>query len=88
MTPYGIEPATFRFVVQHLNHCATVGPLSINSTILISKMFVINIADVIANLYVDVFAFSRHYSNTFRVPLNILVRTPGGTPIPFWVSLV
>jgi len=24
MTPSGIEPATFRFVVQHLNHCATV----------------------------------------------------------------
>ena len=24
MTPAGIEPATFRFVAQHLNHCATV----------------------------------------------------------------
>ena len=22
----GIEPATFRFVVQHLNHCATAVP--------------------------------------------------------------
>ena len=27
MTPAGIEPATFRFVAQHLNHCATVVPL-------------------------------------------------------------
>jgi hypothetical protein len=28
MTPSGIEPATFRFVAQYLNHCATVsGPL-------------------------------------------------------------
>jgi len=26
MTPYGIEPATFRFVTQHLNHCATAVP--------------------------------------------------------------
>ena len=26
MTPSGIEPATFRFVAQHLNHCATVVP--------------------------------------------------------------
>jgi len=23
MTPAGIEPATFRFVTQHTNHCAT-----------------------------------------------------------------
>jgi len=23
MTPAGIEPATFRFVAQHFNHCAT-----------------------------------------------------------------
>ena len=27
MTPSGIEPATFRFVAQHLNHCATVVPI-------------------------------------------------------------
>ena len=27
MTPAGIEPATFRFVVQHLNHCATAVPI-------------------------------------------------------------
>ena len=26
MTPGGIEPATFRFVAQHLNHCATAVP--------------------------------------------------------------
>jgi len=23
LTPAGVEPATFRFVAQHLNHCAT-----------------------------------------------------------------
>jgi len=28
MTPAGIEPATFRFVAQRLNHCATAVPLS------------------------------------------------------------
>ena len=27
MTPAGIEPATFRFVAQHLNHCATAVPI-------------------------------------------------------------
>jgi len=26
LTPAGMEPATFRFVVQHLNHCATAVP--------------------------------------------------------------
>ena len=26
LTPAGVEPATFRFVAQHLNHCATVVP--------------------------------------------------------------
>jgi len=26
MTPSGIEPATFRFVAQHLNHSATAAP--------------------------------------------------------------
>jgi len=26
MTPSGIEPATFRFVLQYLNHCATATP--------------------------------------------------------------
>ena len=26
MTQVGIEPATFRFVAQHLNHCATAVP--------------------------------------------------------------
>ena len=27
LTQAGIEPATFRFVAQHLNHCATAVPL-------------------------------------------------------------
>ena len=26
LTPTGIEPATFRFVAQHLHHCATAVP--------------------------------------------------------------
>jgi hypothetical protein len=26
LTPAGIEPVTFRFVAQHLNHCATAVP--------------------------------------------------------------
>ena len=26
MTPSGIEPVAFRFLAQHLNHCATAAP--------------------------------------------------------------
>jgi hypothetical protein len=34
MTPSGIEPVTFRFVAQYLNHCATIsGPRIINRTL-------------------------------------------------------
>ena len=29
MTPAGIETATFRFVAQHLKHCATTVPLDL-----------------------------------------------------------
>jgi len=29
LTPAGIKPATFRFVAQHLNHCATAVPFRI-----------------------------------------------------------
>jgi len=29
LTPSGIEPATFRFVTQHLNHCATAVPVKL-----------------------------------------------------------
>ena len=36
MTQSGIEPMTFRFVAQHLNHCATAVPVWFNDT---SKFF-------------------------------------------------
>jgi hypothetical protein len=39
MTPSGIEPATFWFVVQYLNHCATAVPLFYNKFIIFIYMF-------------------------------------------------
>ena len=35
LTPAGIESATFRFVAQHLNHCATAVPPVIQDFIII-----------------------------------------------------
>jgi len=32
MTPAAIEPATFRFVAQHLNHCATAVPMVVTKS--------------------------------------------------------
>ena len=29
MIPAGVEPVTFRFVAQHLNHCATAVPINV-----------------------------------------------------------
>jgi len=37
MTPAGIEPATFRFVAQHLNHCATAVPSSLKNEVKYNK---------------------------------------------------
>ena len=33
LTPAGIEPATFRFVAQHINHCATAVPTSVSTDV-------------------------------------------------------
>ena len=40
MTPSGIEPATLRFVPQHLNQCATAVPLQLYSILFIFGCFV------------------------------------------------
>jgi hypothetical protein len=37
MTPSGIEPATFRFVAQYLNHCATISGPPLVGTVRIYK---------------------------------------------------
>ena len=45
LTPAGIEPATFRFVAQHLNHCATGVPkIIIDKTLNFPLNFIIHIA--------------------------------------------
>ena len=46
MTPAAIEPATFRFVAQHLNHCATAVPRKL---LLPEKINPINLVALIAH---------------------------------------
>jgi len=41
LTPAGIEPATFRIVAQHLNHCATAVPtVGMYLEIILTRSFV------------------------------------------------
>ena len=40
MTSAGIEPATFRFVAQHLNRCATAVPTSWNTYVINTQQLV------------------------------------------------
>ena len=41
LTPAGIEPSTFRFVAQHLNHCATAVPGKAISVTYSERVFVV-----------------------------------------------
>jgi len=52
MTPAGIEPATFRFVAQHLNHCATAESLA-DIAELSNVMFVF-VRDVFEHIWTSV----------------------------------
>ena len=45
MTPAGIEVATFRFVAQYLNHCATAVP----DVLMI--LYIIHTARILATIY-------------------------------------
>ena len=42
VTPAGIESAIFRFVAQHLNHCATAVPLKRSSSYIYLKFSRLN----------------------------------------------
>jgi len=55
MVPAGIEPATFQFVAQHLNHCATAVPIILVALVtkcplLQIQAFYTNIPDLLLNV--------------------------------------
>ena len=53
MTPAGIEPATFRFVAQHLKHCATAVRTLITAHWVITGTCTFYIVDVRLSLFSD-----------------------------------
>ena len=54
MTPAGIEPATFRSVAQHLNHCATAPQqLYITLTSVASAQIALNLNNMTSLFYLN-----------------------------------
>jgi hypothetical protein len=49
LTPAGIEPATFRIVAQHLNHCAT------------NRKVAVSIPAGVSGIFIDIKSFRSHY---------------------------
>ena len=64
LTPAGIEPVTFRFVAQHLNHCATAVPIlqctqiNLINTATRSATFSATCITVVPELFLEIDFFS------------------------------
>ena len=79
LTPAGIESATFRFVVEHLNHCATaVRPTYSNHSDLYSSVSFDSVTTFSSSFHrvIFIFTFSRHQN----VPKSLWHKTEIG----FW----
>jgi hypothetical protein len=71
----GIEPATFRFVAQHLNHCATVVPCYLTEGSKLTRKLQLQISTV-------------NYSGKMQETLFILRSVKGKTiPAQAWTGL-
>ena len=62
-TPSVIEPATFRFVAQHLNHCATAVPRSSG----LGQNIKIRLMQKYVNAYMFIFIALNNKNNSFAI---------------------
>ena len=83
MTPSGIKPATFRFVAQYLNHCATAVPCLTYIVLVFYARVVLNRTR--EGKTILKWTFSTH-DNATDMSLNIRV-TPGSYEITVVVNM-
>jgi len=78
MTPSGIEPATFRLVAQHLNHCATAVPEIFNSVSVLTMRLVTLVVFFNELGFADIIAINNarklHEYSLLQPVLDILIR--------------
>ena len=72
MTPSGIEPATFRFVAQHLNHCATVPIFEMISEIQCEFCFEVEFVFDAHLIFID--SFQQNAKTKFHLNLCSILR--------------
>jgi len=66
LTPAVIEPATLRFVAQHLNHCATAVPIYIYIYIYLKKAYDSGRREVLYNILIGL-RVDKHLSDVFPI---------------------
>jgi len=71
MTPSGIEPATFRFVAQNLNHCATAVP---KRTVLVGIFDYYSSAHLTKQLHFVIF-INKKYTNILTIFIKRMKRS-------------
>jgi len=73
LTPAGIEPATFLFLAQHLNHCATAIPNSSHNTTILSSVYNLSTQlHVSANAAVAIIRLDTVYQSQEHCPKHVL----------------
>ena len=90
LTPAGIEPATFRFVAQHLNHCATAVPKQLlgdvkNEKILENKRRSVRLYSVENSLWNSLWTCHQTENDRMRVEMFQKILLPADIKYSFGV---